>query len=815
MAVRIPKNLEELPVGTPRWVGRPVTGVEDHALVTGQTEFTDNVALPGMLHCAILRSPYAHARISNIDVREAERLPGVMAVVTGADAQRWTNRTLTAPPDWGSYCLAVDKVRFVGEPIAAVAATSRYLAEDALELIEVEYAPLPPVVDACRAAAPGSPLLFEEKGTNVMYHRVFTWGALAEAFGAADHVFTETFRWHRAGANAIETFGVISQWDPVGEAVTCRGSYQAPAFMAAAHTMTLRLPSHKIRFISQPRGGSFGGRGGSAGTDITALLSRQAGGRPVKWIEDRIEYLSAGGSQAWDRHYEASIAVKRDGTVTGLKIKLLDDSGATAEGFGPVSAIRPLACFTGCYAIAAAEYDLTVVATNKLPCGSYRGMGVPPHYFVVEQMLDIAAEKLSIDPADLRRRNFIRPDRFPYTIASGNEYDSGNYEAALDKVLRMADYQWLREAQAKARADGRHIGVGVATSIEPGVFSWNLYALVGVPQIPVAEGVTVSIDMHGKIVARVGFTMEGQGQYTVAAQVLADYFGVEIDAVRVVAQDTLSAPPHFGPGGSRLGVALTGALLGAAELLKDKLARVVARFFQTDPANVDLRDGRLRVKGVPGAETPVAEAAAMLLLRADLLPPDMDPNPQATYLWSPEGRTPVDEHGRAKSYLTAANACHVAVVEIDAETGVVKILNYFIVDDCGTRLNPVNLEGMIHGGLAQGVGMALLEEYVYGEDGQLLTSTFMDYLLPTIADVPTAETASLVTPSPFTPLGAKGMGEAAIQVAPAAILCAINDALRPMGVRVQEVPATPQRIWELMRKGKVPPSPSGAVPALP
>ncbi len=806
MSADIPRRLEELPVSTPRWIGRSVTGSEELLLVTGRTEFTDDVTLAGLLHCAILRSPHAHARIESIDVSAAASSPGVVAVVTGEDARRWTDCPATAPQGWGSRCLAADKVRFVGQPVAAVAATSRALAEDAIERIEVQYQPLEPVIDARRAADPGSPLLFEEKGTNVMYRRRFEWGDVAGAFASADRVFTEKFRWHRAGANPLETFGVIAQWDAATQSVTCRGSYQAPAFMAMAHMATLRLPPHKVRFVSQPRGGSFGGRGGAAGTDVAALLSRKAGGRPVKWIEDRIEYLTSGGSQAWDRHYEVSLAVRKDGTVLGLEVVLLDDSGATAEAYGPVSAIRPLACFTGCYAIPVAAYDLTIVATNKLPCGSYRGMGVPPHYFVLEQMLDIAARELGIDPAEIRRRNFVPPDRFPYTIPSGNEYDSGSYEAALDAALEISGYQGLREAQAKMRSEGRCVGIGVATSIEPGVFSWNLYTLVGVPAIPVAEGVTLSIDMAGKIVLRVGFTMEGQGQYAVAAQVLADYFGVEPGDVRVVAQDTLCAPPHFGPGGSRLGVALTGAILGAAALVEEKLAIAAGRLLGAAPQDVELMDGELRVVGRPGAALSVAEVAAAMLGRSDLLPPGADPYPQATYLWQPPGRTPVDDQGRAKSYLTAANACHVAVVEVDATTGEVKILGYAIADDCGTRLNPANLEGMLHGGLAQGIGMALLEEYVYDEAGQPLASTFKDYLLPTVHEMPATRTAAVVTPSPFTPLGAKGMGEAAIQAAPAAILCAINDALAPLGVRVTEVPATPERLWRRIDRARRAPS---------
>jgi len=804
MAVDIQSSIGQLPVGEARFVGKSVKRVEDPLLVTGRVEFIDNVVLPGMLHCAILRSPYAHARIRSVDVSEARKLPGVFAVVTGEDAKRWTQPGPASPEGWGAHCLAVDKVRFVGEPVAAVAATSRYVAEDAIELINVDYDPLPPVVDAFKAAQADGPLVFEDKGTNIMYQRVFKWGEVDDAFRDADRVFTEQFRWHRLGANPMETFGVVSQWDPVDGSVTIHGAYQAPTHMAIGRAIVLQLPMNKVRVIGHPHGGSFGGKGGARGTDITALLSRKTGGRPVKWIEDRIEYITGGGSQAWDRHYEVALAVKKDGTVTGLKVKLLDDLGATGEGFGAIGAAKPLASFTGCYAIPVAEYDLTLVATNKLPAGPYRGMGPPPHNFVLEQMMDIAARGLGIDPAEIRRKNFIPPDRFPYTIASGNEYDSGEYEAALNTVLEMSDYSRLRQEQAEARKRGRYLGIGVVSTIEPGVFDWNAYAIVGVPGTGVPEGVTVSIDLFGKILVNVGFPIEGQGQYTLATQILADYFGVELADVRVVMQDTLSAPPNFGPGGSHLGVALTGAILGAADRLRDKLVAVAARLMQTEAQHVELKEGKLRIKGVPGAEMPVAQVAAVMLTRSDLLPPDMEQRPEATYVWTSPGRTPADDQGRAKSYLTAANACHVALVEIDPGTGKVAILKYWIADDCGVRLNPANVEGMIDGGVAQGVGAALLEEYVYNEEGQLLTSTFMDYLLPTIHDVPVTEKKGLVTPSPFTPLGAKGVGEGAIHTTPAAIMCAINDALLPLGVRTTEVPATPQRLWTLMRSAQQP-----------
>jgi CO/xanthine dehydrogenase Mo-binding subunit len=797
---RIPRTLEGLPTSRPRYVGRPVPRIEDPLLVTGRAEFVDNVVLPGMLHCAILRSPYARARILRVDTSAAEKSPGVVAVVTGEDARRDSVPPSVVPDGWSGLCLAADEARFVGEPVAAVAATSRYLAEDALEQIAVDYEPLPAVVDPVAAMAPGSPLVHEAKGTNVAFQRRFVWGDVEAAFREADRVFRESFRWHRLGANPMETYGVIAHWDPIEQSLFCRGAFQSATHMGLGRAAVHRLPLNKVRMFAQPHGGSFGGKGGGRGTDVAVLLSRKSGGRPVKWIEDRMEYLTAGGGQSWDRRYDAELAVRGDGTITGLRVRLVDDLGASGEGFGAISAAKPLTSFTGCYAIPVAEYDLTLVVTNKNPQTAYRGMGPPPHNWVLEHLMDAAARGLGIDPAEIRRRNFIPKDRFPYTIASGNEYDSGDYEAALDRALSISDYRRLREEQARARAQGRLVGIGVVTTIEPGVFDWNAYAILGIPGTGVPEGITVSLDLLGNVVASVGFALEGQGQYTVVAQVLADYFGVELSAVRVVPQDTLSGPPAFGPGGSRLGVAITGAALGAADRLREKLAKVAAVLLGCDAAAVEFRDGHFRAPGATGPGLPLAQVVGAMLMRSDLLPPGVDPSPQASYVWTAAGRTPADEQGRAKSYLTAANACHVVRVEIDPETAKVAIDGYWVADDCGTRLNPANVEGMIQGGIAQGVGAALLEEYVHDEDGQLLTTTFMDYLIPTVHDVPMPEKSALVTPSPFTPLGAKGVGEGAIHTTPAAILCAINDALAPLGARATEVPATPQRLWRILRE---------------
>jgi CO/xanthine dehydrogenase Mo-binding subunit len=799
VAVEIPKRLEELPTSAPRWVGRRVKRTEDAALLTGRTEFIDDVVLPGMLHCAILRSPFSHARITRVDASEAAALPGVLAVVTGEDALRWSHPAASSPDGWGVHCIASQKVRYVGEPVAAVAATSRYVAEDALEHILVDYDPLDAVADPFEAMRDGTPLVIEEKGTNVMMQRVFTWGEVDRAFEGAAHVFAEKFRWNRLGANPTETFGAVCAWDPMTLELTVRGSIQSASHFALGRAATFGLPSNKVNVKSHPHGGSFGGKGGTRGTDIACLLSRKAGGRPVKWIEDRMEYLVSGGGQAWDRHYEARIAVDDGGRVTGLDVKLVDDLGATGEGFGAISAAKPLAAFTGPYTIDAARYDLTLVATNKLPASPYRGMGPPPHFFVLEQMMDIAARRLSVDPAEFRRRNFIPKDRFPYTIPSGNEYDSGSYEEVLDKALELAGYAELRERQAEARAEGRLVGIGVASAIEPGVFDWNAYAIVGMPGTGVPEGATVSFDILGMVTVRVGFAQEGQGQYTLVAQLVADYFGLDVQDVRVVQLDTQSAPPSFGPGGSRLGVAITGAVLGACERIREKMCAVTAALMQTDPGNVELRDGRFAAKGMPGAEMSVAEVAGTMLARSDLLPPGIDPRPEATHVWTAPGRTLADDQGRAKSYLTAAQAVHVVMLEIDRDTGMVEIQRYCLADDCGTRLNPLVVDGQTEGSVAQGVGAALFEEYVYDDQAQPLTTTFMDYLIPTINEVPMTEKVAVVTPSPFTPLGAKGCGEGAIHTTPAAVMCAVNDALSPLGILAREVPAAPNRLWKLIR----------------
>jgi carbon-monoxide dehydrogenase large subunit len=802
MSKRAPRDFHELPLSQPRYLGKDTTRIEDATLLTGRAEFGDNVAFPGMLFAAILRSPHAHARIKRIDISKAQALAGVAAIVTGEDAKVWSEPVPGFPAGWAGHCLAVDKVRFVGDPVAAVAATSRYIAEDALDLIEVEYEVLPPVVDPVKALEPGSPVVWEHQETNLIYHRVFTFGAVDDAFAHADLVVKDDFRWLRASGNPIETCNCIVQWR-ADQSLHAWGGFQGTGFYVSSVARGLRLPQHKIRITPLPHGGSFGTKIFPHAIIRIALLSRKAAGRHVKWIEDRVEHLLSSYTHGPDRIYSAEMALTRAGEITGFRVKVLDDLGAHAVSVAIGKALKPLSAFTGPYRMRSAQYDLTVVATNKCPQGSYRGWGVPSHNLAMEHCVDLAARELGLDPAEIRRRNLLCPDQFPYEAPNGARYDSGDYERTLNLALDLSRYPELRQEQARARANGRLVGIGVYTGVELSAVAMSMFTLLG-PDSPfgtsMPESARVRIDATGKIVCEVTFPWEGQGQHTFATHFLADYFGVKREDVEVVAVDSLAAGPGTGPIGSRQAVMLSGALLGAADRIAEKLRKVAGVMLEANADDIELFNGQLRVKGSREKTLPLQRVITMMMTRSDLLPAGVDGNPEASYTYNPPERKLPDAEGRGSFDLTAANNAHVVMVELDRDTGQMRVLKYVIADDCGVRLNPAVVEGMIQGAVAQGVGQSVLEEHVYDENGQYLTSTFMDYLLPTIWEVPMTERTYTETPSPLSPLGVKGAGESAVLATPAALLSAINDALFPLGVRCTTIPASPLRLWQLIQR---------------
>jgi CO/xanthine dehydrogenase Mo-binding subunit len=569
-----------------------------------------------------------------------------------------------------------------------VAAVSRYVAEDALELIAVEYEPLPAVVDAARRSSP-RPARLRGARHNVMLQRVFTWGEVDAAFATADHVVTSSFRWHRLGANPLETFGVISQWDPRRRSLTCRGSFQSQFHMgsrargprAAVAQGAHGEPAARRQLRRQGRGARHRHHGAPVAEERRA---------PVKWIEDRMEYLAGGASQAWDRHYDAGDRARRERQGHRLQGEAARRPRRHGRGLGRGQRGEALTELHGLLRDSRRRSTTSRSSpTNKLPGSRTAAWARPAQLGARAADGPRGAEARASSPPRSAGRNFIPPEAFPYTIASGNEYDSGDYRAALECALEMADYPGApRRAGAGCAARASTSAIGVVNTIEPGVFDWNAYAIVGQPGTGVPEGATVGIDLFGKLTIKVGFALEGRASTRSRPRSWPTGSRSTSPDVRVVALDTLSAPPHFGPGGSRLGVALTGAVLGAAGRLTQKADRGRGRALSDDARARRAARRHDRREGLAEAQMPFQQVAQTMLARSDLLPPGVDPNPEATYVWTAPGRTAADDQGRAKSYLTAANACHLVLVEVDVETGKVEILRYWIADDCGTRSTP-------------------------------------------------------------------------------------------------------------------------------
>jgi 2-furoyl-CoA dehydrogenase large subunit len=782
-------------VGTEPWVGRALPRFEDEALLRGQGRFIDDLdPVPNVRHAAILRSLLPHARISGLDASAALELPGVVGVLTGADVAAMS-RPFPAGIETDVPCPAAahEIARYVGEPLAVVVARDRYVAEDALELIRVDYEPLEPVLDAEAAAM-----------TEACVHdRSFAYGDVDGALAGADLVVRERFDLPRWSCTPVECYGVVCDWDEATGTLTAWANFQGPFTLHSVAAAALRLPGSKLRLIT-PRdsGGSFGIKSSVFAYVVLIGLAARRFGVPIRWTEDRLEHLAASAAST-GRVTELEAGFAADGELLALRYEAIEDVGAYVRAPEPATLYRMHGSLGGAYRVRNVATRNRVVLTNRCPTGLNRGFGGPQVYFALERTMEIAAKRLGLDPAEVARRNLIRADEFPYRTPSGGLYDSGDYAACLERALELARYAERREEQAAARADRRLVGIGLACVVEPSISNMGYITLAQTPDeraetLPKsgnAEGATVAVSPLGGIIVRMATTPQGQGHKTVAAQIVADVLGVDPTDVDVLSElDTSTDAWTVASGNysSRFSGVGTGAVLKAAEKVAAKLRVIAAPGLGCSAGEVELREGN----AWHGDESvSLRRLAGLAHWHPDALPPGVEPGLHETAYHAAPNLAAPDDDDRVASSAAHGFLVDVAVVEVDRETGAVRVLDYVSVHDAGRMLNPLIVEGQVRGGFAHGVGAALFERIAYDDDGSLLTGTFMDYLCPTAADVPSLRMEHLETPSPFTPLGAKGLGEGTTMSAPVAIANAVADAV---GIDAVELPLTPARVWELL-----------------
>ena len=772
-----------------KFFGAAVKRREDPRFLRGEGRFIDDVTLPGLLHAAFLRSPHAHARIARVDTTAAAAAPGVVRVLTFADLERWMKPLPlfgAVPPGLAAvvtfdmrqtpqWALCRDRARYVGEIVAMVVADCPERAEDAVDLIRVDWELLTPVVDMTRAAEPGAPLLHPEWGSNIGVGFTHSIGDADRAFAQADVTVTETFHIQRYVGMPLENRGVVATWDRRDGTMTTWNSTQVSHFVQQGLTGALGLPPHKIRVIAPDLGGGFGTKASGYAEDALVPIAAMALGRPVKWIESRREHMS-GAAHARHQVHAISLAAARDGAILGVRDRIWLDLGAY-NVWGVVLPYNTVAHLIGPHRIKHMRVDVQAVVTNKTPNAPYRGAGRPETVFAMDRIVDCLARELRMDPAELRRRNYIRPDELPYDFGmpyrDGNPlvYDTGDFPEALEQALEAADYQKFRADQPRERGVWRGIGIsGYVEGTAIGPF----------------EGATVKLDLAGRVLVATGAISSGQGHETSFAQIAADALGVPMDWITVIGGDTAAVPFGVGTFASRSAVTAGSSIADACREVRTKLTRAAAVLLEAAPDDIEIDDGRVFVRGSPGSAVDLArvvQASIPTFAKPGVASPDFE---ASAYHHVPT--------------VTYASAVHVAQVEVDASTGGVKLLRYVVAHDCGRVINPVIVEGQVHGGVAQGVGGALFEEMVYDETGQLLTGSLMDYAVPKADDLPPIETVHLEFPSPRNPLGVKGLGEGGAISPPAAIANAVEDALAPFGVRVTETPLTAARIVALLER---------------
>ena len=773
-------------------IGQARRRKEDAHLLTGRTTWTDNMTLPGMLHLAILRSPMAHATITSIDTSEAAGRPGVVAVFTGQDFKDIQGDVPCAWPvtedmvNPGAPSLAVDQVNFAGECVAVVVARSKAEAQDALEGIDVEYDPLPPVLDMEEAIAEGATLVHGHTESNRSYTWVFDSGSagtgapIDDALVSAEVKVQRRFIQQRLIPSFMEPRSVVVQ--PSGEGVTLWSATQIPHVLRVMLALTLGIPEHKVRVIAPDVGGGFGGKIPVTPEEIISVLVARRLNKPVKYTESRSESLMS-AHHGRDQIQDITITATRDGTLTGLDVHLLADMGAYLRLVGPGVPILGAFMFNAIYKIPAYRFTCEGIFTTKTPTDAYRGAGRPEATYGIERMMDELAVELGMDPMELRRKNWIKHEEFPFTTVSGLTYDSGNYEAATDKALELIGWDDLRAEQQKRREsnDPVQLGLGISTFTEmcglaPSRVLGSLsYGAGG------WEHASIRMLPTGKVEVVTGSSPHGQGHETAFAQIVADRLGVAFEDVELIHGDTASSHKGLDTYGSR-SLAVGGiAIVKAADKVIAKAKKIAAHLLEANEDDLEFADGKFRVTGSPGSEVGLADIA-LAVFAAHNLPDGVEPSLDSEATYDPEN-------------FSFPHGTHLCAVEVDTETGMTKIRKYVCVDDVGVPINPLIVEGQVHGGLAQGIAQALFEEAVYDESGNLTTGTFVDYTLPSAADLPSFTTDRTETPSTTNPLGVKGVGEAGTIASTPAVVNAIVDALRPFGVNDIRMPATPERVW--------------------
>ena len=778
----------------PKLVGRRVKRREDPRLIQGRGTYVDDVTIAGMQHLAFKRSDVAHGRIRSIDTRAAAAIDGVEAVFTGAQVAGFLGPMPvgTPFPSPEHRAVAVDAVRFVGDPVAVVVACDRYVARDAADAVEVDYDPLPAVVDP-EAAMTGRPAALHADypdnvalgplpaGTGAGRRGVVDDSAVEAAFAAAEVTISQRMVNQRLAPSALETRGVVAHYEPGKESLTIWSSTQNPHVLRTFVARLTGLGQDRVRAIAPEVGGGFGAKINVYGEEYVAAALSKRLGLPVKWVEDRSEaFLATIHGRGLIAYVD--LAARRDGMVLGLKLRIIADVGAYNMLLTAGVPTNSMTMANATYAFPAIRATLTEVFTNKTPTDAYRGAGRPEAAYFVERAMDMLAREIGMDPAELRRKNFIRPEQFPYRTEMGGTYDSGDYEKALDRALELAGWEALKAERAAARADGRVVGIGLSTYVE-------ICGMGPSSSVPPGgwEHSQVTVERDGRISATTGASPHGQGNETTFAQMLADQFGVPIEHVTIHHGDTAVVKQGIGTFGSRSQAVGGAALHLAGTKVKTKMAKFAAALLEAHEEDLVFENGAIFVKGAPASAKPFAEVAAWAYKPAKL----------------PEGLSPglSDEAFFEPGNNTYPFGCHIAMLEIDRETGEPRLLKMVAVDDAGNLINPLIVEGQIHGGLAQGIGQALIEEVAYGADGQPLTASFMDYALPRASDFPRFELGATVTPTPVNPLGAKGVGEAGTIGSTPCIVNAAVDALSPFGVRHVDMLLRPEKLWRLMQGG--------------